>query len=34
MKRKACERSFFDEEKRFFLFFLYFCIRYADRTGK
>ena len=28
MKRKACERSFFDEEKRFFLFFLYFCIRY------
>lgn len=29
MKRKACERSFFDEEKRFFLFFLYFFIRYA-----
>lgn len=29
MKRKACEISFFDEEKRFFLFFLYFCIRYA-----
>lgn len=29
MKRKACERRFFDAVKRFFLFFLYFCIQYA-----
>ena len=29
MKRKACERRFFDAGNRFFLFFLYFCIQYA-----
>ena len=31
MKRKACKRRFFDDGKRFLLFFLYFCIQYARR---
>ena len=34
MKRKACERRFFDAGNRFFLFFLYFCIQYARRAEK
>ena len=34
MKRKACKRRIFDGEKRFFLFFLYFCIQYARRIRK